>query len=365
MNKKIAVSVVAAILGVTTISGVAVYAKSRHTSKDLTNMQDFLLGKETDDLSGVDYDLNNDGRWDVFDLCLMRKEISNNHIIPQELKEVPSEYYSAAQQQGELVELYYDTWENLSYEEHTEQLNKRAIVYLPYGYDENEQYNVFYLMHGGWGNETTTMGTPDRPGMFKNVIDNAIQNGEIKPLIIVSPTYNNTSSEDSASFSLAMQLNRTYYHELLNDLIPAVEGKYSSYAASTSAEDLMASRDHRGFGGFSMGSVATWRTFEHGLDYFHYFLPMSCGTSLDDTNIISAAEGRSQDEYFVWMMTGTSDFAYSYDNLRADTLRNSAYFTETADEEGGNFVYRVKEGYSHDGRSSTEYTYNGLMWFWN
>ncbi len=26
----------------------------------------------------------------------------------------------------------------------------RAIVYLPYEYSEDKQYNVFYLMHGGW-----------------------------------------------------------------------------------------------------------------------------------------------------------------------------------------------------------------------
>lgn len=40
-------------------------------------------------------------------------------------------------------------------------------------------------------------------------------------------------------------------------LTPAVEGKYSSYAQSTAAADLTASRDHRAFMGFSMGSVAT------------------------------------------------------------------------------------------------------------
>ena len=75
-------------------------------------------------------------------------------------------------------------------------------------------------------------------GMIKNVIDNAIANGEMHPVIIVCPTYNNTSSEDSASFSLAMQLNRQYHNELLNDLVPAVESKYSTCAESTSPEDL-------------------------------------------------------------------------------------------------------------------------------
>jgi enterochelin esterase-like enzyme len=75
-------------------------------------------------------------------------------------------------------------------------------VYLPYGYSGENRYNVFYLMHGGWGNETSPLGTSGRPNVFKNVMDNAIANGEIAPLIIVCPTYNNTSPDDSGNFSL-------------------------------------------------------------------------------------------------------------------------------------------------------------------
>lgn len=280
-------------------------------------------------------------------------------IIPQEISEIPENYFSPANEKGTLVDLDYDTYESFSYEEKSEQLQKHAVVYLPAGYDETEEYNIFYLMHGGWGNENQTLGTPQNPSQFKNVIDNAIQNGDFDPLIIVCPTYNNTSPEDSADFSLALRLNQNYHNELVNDLIPAVESKYSTYAKSTSTEDLTASREHRGFGGFSMGSVATWRTFQNCLDYFYYFLPMSCGTSLDDEAIWQAAEGRGQSDYFVFIMTGTEDFAYSYVNNRVSKMRSSSYFTE---EE--NFAYRIKEGYTHGGVSSMEYTYNGLCSFW-
>ena len=281
-------------------------------------------------------------------------------LVPQSIEEIPETYFSPAQRQGSLTDLYYDTWESFSYEEHSQPLQKHAVVYLPYGYDESRQYNIFYLMHGGWGNETTTLGTPESPSIFKNVIDNAIANGEMQPLIIVCPTYNNTSPEDSASFSLALQLNQNYHHELVNDLMPAVESRYSTYAEDTSPEGLAASRDHRGFGGFSMGSVATWRTFQNCLDYFRYFLPMSCGTSLDDAAIFAAAEDRDPGSYFVWVMTGTEDFAYGYDNSRVEKMRDTNYFSE---EE--NFAYRVKEGYDHGGMASMEYTYNGLCWFWS
>jgi acetyl esterase/lipase len=284
----------------------------------------------------------------------------NQAGIPAELETIPREYLNPAKQQGTLVELNYDTYESKTYEQKTQKLTKRAIVYLPYDYSEDMRYDVFYLMHGGWGNETTTLGTPGNPSAFKNVIDNAISEGKCEPLIIVCPTYNNTSPQDSGSFSLALELTRNYHNELLNDLIPAVESAYSSYADSVSPEGLMASRDHRGFGGFSMGSVATWRTFQYGLDYFRYFLPMSCGTSLDEENIFAAAKNRNQNDYFVYVITGTEDFAYRYDENRVKLMRESSYFTENV-----NFAYRVKEGYSHDGLAAMEYTYNGLLWFWN
>lgn len=284
--------------------------------------------------------------------------------IPPDLTEIPASYWSPAQVQGSLVELRYDTFDSMSYMERTRTLSKRAIVYLPPGYTEEERYDVFYLMHGGWGNETSTLGTPDEASEFTNVLDNAIQAREIEPLIVVCPTYNNTSPEDSADFSLALTLNENYHRELLNDLLPAVESTYSTYTDDVAPAGLMASRDHRGFGGFSMGAVATWRTFQHALDYFRYFLPMSCGTSLDMETILSTADGRAPDDYFVWAITGTDDFAHPYDTARVDLMRSHSSFIEETATRPGNFAFRVKDGYAHDGIAATEYTYNGLRGFW-
>ena len=148
---------------------------------------------------------------------------AGTHLLPQELAVIPAGYASPATQQGTVAELAYETYESMTYEQRTQQLTKRAIVYLPVDYDAEQQYNVFHLMHGGWGDETSTLGTPDNLSDFKNVLDNAIAGGEIEPLIIVCPTYNNTSPDDNGNFSLALTLNQNYHHELLNDLLPAVE----------------------------------------------------------------------------------------------------------------------------------------------
>ena len=68
-------------------------------------------------------------------------------------------------------------------------------------------------------------------------------------------------------------------------------------------------------------------------------------------------------DYFVFLITGTDDFAYSYDTDRAENMRKSADFKENDTMQDGNFAYRVKEGYSHDGKAAAEYTYNGMLFF--
>jgi hypothetical protein len=286
--------------------------------------------------------------------------------VPQDIQRIPDGYFDTSLQPGTLQELTYQTYESFSYRQKSRTLEKRAIVYLPYGYQKDQPYDVFYLMHGGGGDENATLGTPQRPSRFKNVIDHAVAAGDIRPLIIVCPTYNNTNENgrDSNSFSLAMQLTENFPNELLNDLIPAVEGSYRTFAATTRPEDIVASRDHRGFGGFSMGSVATWRTFQYALNEFRYFLPMSCGTTLNDEQIFTAASGRHTQDYFVFVMTGTNDFAYTYDQARTQRMRASRFFVDADRSADGNFAFRVKQGYSHNGTAAMEYTYNGMKAFW-
>ena len=46
----------------------------------LQRRKNFLLCGETPDLSGKNYDLNGDKRWNVFDLCLMKREFLKNMV---------------------------------------------------------------------------------------------------------------------------------------------------------------------------------------------------------------------------------------------------------------------------------------------
>lgn len=289
--------------------------------------------------------------------------------VPDELEYIPDGYENPATQQGTLNKLTYDTWESFSYEQKSNKITKEAWVYLPYGYTDEEEYNVFYLSHGGWSNETTLMGTDDNPKSFKNVIDNAIQDGNIKPLIIVLPTYNNTSENDSSDYSLAIQLTNQFHNELVNDLIPAVESKYSTYAKDTTPQGLKESRDHRGFGGFSMGSVNTWNTFRYCLDYFRYFMPMSGSYTTDGEYMADLVrqQGYSAQDFFIFAASGTDDFAYSVFKAQIMAMANNSggMFKLAKNESEGNMSFLEREGYKHDAKATDEYTYNGLRFFWN
>lgn len=290
-------------------------------------------------------------------------------VIPDKLEYIPDSYKQPATQQGTLNKLTYQTWESFTYENHTQRLTKDAWVYLPYDYLQDQQYNIFYLSHGGWSNETTLMGTDRNPTYFKNVIDHAIEYGKMQPMILVFPTYNNTSESDSGDYSLALELTDQFHNELINDLIPAVESKYSTYAKDTTLEGLKESRDHRGFGGFSMGSVNTWCTFRYCLDYFRYFMPMSGSYSTDGDYMVQLVkeQGYKPEDFFIFAASGSDDFAYSSFRSQIMAMENASdnTFRFGTSESNGNLAFLVREGYSHDATANYEYMYNDLCFFWN
>lgn len=88
-------------------------------------------------------DKNNDIQREHSSIPLEIDKTANR--FPDKLVPIPDSYLTEAKQQGTL----YDTYESFSYDEKSQKLQKHAVVYLPYGYDESKKYPVFYLMHGG------------------------------------------------------------------------------------------------------------------------------------------------------------------------------------------------------------------------
>lgn len=288
--------------------------------------------------------------------------------FPTQLKKIPSQYFQEnVTAPGKLISFNYETYESFSYLQKKQRLTKRAVVYLPHNYSSANKYNVFYLMHGGWSNETTYLGIPSDPHPFKNILDNAIEAGKITPTIVVCPTYNNLSDQDSSDYSLALRLTNNYHHELTNDLLPAVENEFSTYAENVTEQGLTDSRNHRAFCGFSMGSVTTWHTFQYCLKYFRYFFPSS-GAITSNAGLLAnfvKKQGYQRRDFFIFAASGTADFAYSGFTAQIQAMADyKEMFTFAPNEEEGNLYYLVSPGGTHSPANALEDFYNSLLQLW-
>lgn len=152
---------------------------------------------------------------------------------------------------------------------------KKAQVYLPQNYDKNKKHNIVYLVHGSTevkNGQSTLMSD----GSFVKLLNNLNEKGMLKNTIVVFPTYYPSSKFVKSDYYSDRPLNHNFAkNEFIKDLVPTVEGKYKTYAKGTSKAALKASRNHRAFGGFSMGSITTWYAFQYDLDYVADFLPMA------------------------------------------------------------------------------------------
>ena len=261
-----------------------------------------------------------------------------------------------------------------------EPIEKYANVYLPKDYDTSEEetrYNVLYCMHGGGGNPDAWLDCCK----IKNMLDYSIDTGEAKPLIVVFPTYyksdRSTDPEKDGAAALPAEGEKTriFQKELVDELIPAVEGKYRTFAGGTDREAIRASRLHRAFTGFSMGGCTTWYAFIDSLDYISTFLPLS-----GDCWVIEMMGGRTRtaetaaflhdfaknsgyapSDYRIFAATGRADIAF--DALTPQVEEMKKYpdtFIFDEDYSKGSFHYLLAEEHPHAYESVYEYLYNFL-----
>ena len=233
-------------------------------------------------------------------------------------------------------------------------------VYLPVGYDESKQYNIFYLLHGGGENENTLFFQNDT--MMQNIFDHMIENGDMEPMIVVTPTWNQTGADK-------------FYTEFRSKVVPFVEGKYSTYAEDTTIEGLQASRYHRAYGGFSMGSVSTWGVLCNNLDIVAYYMPLSGDYRIDGLNsgydkakrIADAidASGLEKDEYYIFCATGSDDIAYPNMTPQVEEMKKMPQFVYSSDLSQGNFYYMVSPGTTHWWGWVRHYIYDILPYFFH
>lgn len=198
--------------------------------------------------------------------------------------DLPKGIKKACEQAGTVHEEHYSTAQYSVEGEKLADVEGTLYVYTPYGYDPAKQYDVLYLMHGAgetvgfWlGQGEYALGGPKynkaQCTVPQNIVDNRISAGECKEMILVAMTFLNQFGEDDDLYAAGSTMKlRSFGYEFKNDIVPYVESHYSTFAnGNVTPDDLIASRDHRAYAGFSMGSMTGWQAiWMDCVDYVAY-----------------------------------------------------------------------------------------------
>ena len=272
---------------------------------------------------------------------------------------VPILYKTKAKKCGKIKKILYDTVDYTN----NKKIKKEAFVYLPFGYDESKKYNIFYLMHGWTGYAEEFF----EKTCIINILDNMIENNEIESLIVVSATFD--AENKSQDWERSINQLEPFHFDFENGLMPYIESHFSTYAETISKEDLIASRNHRAFGGFSLGGVITWWLFKYDLDYIKYFLPMSGEAGFfsdingkfphkETVGELELISRNSNQDYFITSYLGTRD-------VRADRVDPQMKEMLKRDTFKNNFVYYQSIGAFHVISATENYIYDGLKHFFS
>lgn len=308
----------------------------------------------------------------------------NTSVFPaNEFEALPLSYYDKTENGGRVEVLTYKTQDYLT---NSGEMEKRAFVYLPSGYDKSKKYNVLYLLHGGndselWyftnagqasNYENVDFSTYDFSGSdLKNILDHITSSGEAEPFIVCTPTYQTPYD------TTQMESIKIFHKELTNDLIPSLESKYSTYYDGS---DITKSRMHRAFGGFSLGSAVTWNVFAGSLDSVGWFMPVSgdcwhLGMGSGKTNTMQTVDylqsvvqnsGMTYKDFYIYGGCGnSSDVAYPnmIPQLEEMKSRTDGVFKYCDNFAEGNFFYCINPYNGHTIETVYNTLYNALPKF--
>ncbi|MBR3740690.1 MAG: hypothetical protein IKN04_09565 [Clostridia bacterium] len=240
--------------------------------------------------------------------------------------QVPVAYTKQADQRGTIEKFVYEAHDYFSDKSLYE---KTAFVYLPYGYDETQTYDLLILCHGIGGSEYE-WGMTGEDSRVKRIMDNLIQKGEIKPFIVVTPNGRAGKTSDQSSFY-------SFDQELRNDLLPALAANYTVDITD---------RSRCAMAGLSMGGMQTINLgIGKCLDLFSAFGAFSACPTTNPASLTAAALNANPDlpVRVFYSICGTEDgIAHASTSAAVDSL---APLTDQLNEK--NFILQYVPG-GHD-----------------
>ena len=185
--------------------------------------------------------------------------------------------------------------ELIEYESKTVGTTRKANVYTPPGYSTDKKYPVLYLLHGIGGDETEWVRFANPNVLF----DNLIADGKAVPMIVVMPN-GRAQKNDRAEGNVMASAPAfaVFERDLIDDLIPAIEAKYS----------VDTSREKRAIAGLSMGGGQSFNFGLGNLDHFAWVGPFSAAPNTKQAAaLIPDVEKAKPKLKLLWISCGNKD----------------------------------------------------------
>lgn len=185
--------------------------------------------------------------------------------------------------------------ELIEYDSKTVGATRKMNVYTPPEYSPDKKYPVLYLLHGIGGDETEwqRLVTPDV------LFDNLIADKQAVPMIVVMPN-GRAQKNDRAEGNVfeSAPAFAVFEDDLLKDVIPAVESRYS----------VLADREHRALAGLSMGGGQSLNFGLAHLDTFAWIGGFSSApNSKTPEELIPDPAKTSEQLKLLWLSCGNKD----------------------------------------------------------
>ena len=185
--------------------------------------------------------------------------------------------------------------EMVEYDSKSVGATRKMNVYTPPGYTKEKKYPVLYLLHGIGGDETEwqRFAAPDR------LFDNLIADGKAAPMIVVMPNGRARKNDRAGGnpFESAPAF-AAFEKDLLEDVIPAIEARYS----------VQADREHRALAGLSMGGG---QSLNFGLAHLDTFAWVGGFSSAPNTKtpeeLIPDTAKAAKQLHLLWLSCGNKD----------------------------------------------------------
>src|SRR5262249_53430039 len=177
--------------------------------------------------------------------------------------------------------------EMVEYDSKTVGAKRKMVVYTPPGYSKDKKYPVLYLLHGAGGNETHWT----RGGAAAVILDNLYADKKVVPMIVVMPNGSIRGTGKTKGPSSGFE------NELIKDVIPVVEARYS----------VRADREHRAIAGLSMGGGQALRTGLKHLDKFAWIGGFSSALFGGRGSLIDDPAEAGKKIRLLWVSCGDKD----------------------------------------------------------